>query len=62
MQGIQPRNLSNEELIRFGADELQLLGSMQVDMQTELLRRFTALRPDDKFPPEPDPSQLDLFA
>ena len=62
MQGVQPRNLTNEELIRFSADELHLLGTIQVDMQKELLRRFTALHPDDKFPPEPDPSQLDLFA
>ena len=66
MQGIQPRHLTNEELIRFAADEVALLGSMQVDMQKELLRRFTALKPKEKFPPEDDrinkdPRQQELF-
>jgi hypothetical protein len=61
MQGVQPRNLTNEELIRYSADELDLLGTMQVDMQKELLRRFTALHPKDEFPPK-DERQQELFS
>lgn len=61
MQGIQPRHLTNEELIRISAQELDSLGSMPPSFQQELLRRFTALHPKDEFPPK-DPRQQELFS
>jgi len=61
MQGIQPRNLTNTELIRTCAYYLDgYPNTMPVEYQQELLRRFTALHPEDKFPPK-DPAQLELF-
>jgi len=60
MQTLQPRTLSNSELIRIAADELAVLENMPREWQLELLRRFTALAPSDEYPPK-DPQQLDLF-
>ena len=60
MQGIQPRNLTNAELISYGAMFIDSHQSMPVEWQRELLRRFKALHPEDKFPPK-DPAQLELF-
>jgi hypothetical protein len=60
MQTLQPRTLSNSELIRISADMLARYDEMSPDFQQELLRRFTALAPLDEFPPR-DPNQLDLF-
>jgi hypothetical protein len=59
MQDIQPRNLTNSELINRCA---LILGteSLSLAFQHELLRRFTALAPSDEFPPR-DEKQLDLF-
>lgn len=61
MQSIQPRNLTNDELIKICAEELDLMGVMPASFQQELLRRFTALKPEDTFPPK-DPRQLELFS
>jgi len=60
MQTLQPRTLSNSELIRIAADELAVLENMPREWQLELLRRFMALAPSDEYPPK-DPQQLDLF-
>jgi hypothetical protein len=59
MQDIQPRNLSNSELINRCALILGTEG-LSPAYQQELLRRFTALAPSDEFPPR-DEKQLDLF-
>jgi hypothetical protein len=60
MQDIQPRTLSNTELINMAAHQIAKVNGMPLDWQYELLRRFTALAPHDEFPPI-DPAQLDLF-
>jgi hypothetical protein len=60
MQSIQPKNLSNTELIRIAADELDMYGTLPDTWQKELLRRFTALAPANEFPPI-DEKQLSLF-
>ena len=60
MQTLQPRTLSNSEFIRIAADELDAHDNMPRQWQVELLRRFMALAPSDKFPLK-DPRQLDLF-
>lgn len=60
MRTLQPRTLSNSELIRMAADELAVLENMPREWQLELLRRFTALAPSDEYPPK-DPQQIDLF-
>ena len=60
MRTLQPRTLSNSELIRMAADELAVLENMPREWQVELLRRFMALSPTDEYPLK-DPQQLDLF-
>ena len=60
MQTLQPRTLSNSELIRIAADELDAHDNLPRQWQLELLRRFMALTPTDEFPLK-DPQQLDLF-
>jgi hypothetical protein len=60
MQTLQPRTLSNSELIRIAADELDAHDNLPRQWQLELLRRFMALAPTDEFPLK-DPQQLDLF-
>lgn len=60
MQGIEPRTLSNSELIRLAAMQLDAQDGLYLAWQRELLRRFTALAPLDAFPPK-DPAQKDLF-
>jgi hypothetical protein len=60
MQTLQPRTLSNSELIRIAADELDSHDNMPRQWQLELLRRFTALAPSDEYPLK-DSKQLDLF-
>ena len=60
MQTLQPRTLSNSELIRIAADELDAHDNLPRQWQLELLRRFMALVPTDEFPLK-DPQQLDLF-
>jgi hypothetical protein len=60
MRPLQPRTLSNSELIRIAADELAVLDNMPREWQLELLRRFMALAPTDEYPLK-DPQQLDLF-
>jgi len=59
MQNLQPKALSNSELIRYCAQILEH-EDLPAAYQQELLRRFTALAPLDEFPPI-DPKQLDLF-
>jgi hypothetical protein len=59
MQNLQPKALSNSELIRYCAQLLER-EDLPSAFQHELLRRFTALAPFDEFPPI-DPAQLDLF-
>jgi len=60
MQTLQPRPLTNSELIRIAADELDAHDNLPRQWQLELLRRFMALAPTDEFPLK-DPQQLDLF-
>lgn len=60
MQVIQPRTLSNNELINHCANFMDSVEELPTAYQIELLRRFTALAPLDEFPPV-DPAQLDLF-
>jgi hypothetical protein len=59
MQTLQPRTLSNSELIIRCAIILDT-EDLPSAYQHELLRRFTALAPLDEFPPR-DEKQLDLF-
>ena len=59
MQTLQPRTLSNSELIVHCANILDS-EDLPLAYQQELLRRFAALAPTDEFPPR-DPKQLDLF-
>jgi len=60
MQVIQPRTLSNSELINHCAHLMDVAEELPTAYQIELLRRFTALAPLDEFPAI-DPKQLDLF-
>ena len=60
MYGIQPRSLTTQELIYFGAELLDLPAGMPKDFQAEILRRLTMLAPDREHQPK-DPKQLDLF-
>jgi len=59
MQTLQPRTLSNSELINRCAMMLDR-EDLPAAYQHELLRRFMALAPLDEFPPR-DEKQLDLF-
>lgn len=59
MQTLQPRTLSNSELIRRCATILDD-EDLPAAYQQELLRRFAALAPLDEFPPR-DEKQLELF-
>jgi hypothetical protein len=60
MQGIQPRTLTNRELINYCADAVDELHGMPKEWQKELLRRFVALSPTDEHP-FIDPNQQNLF-
>ena len=59
MQTLQPRTLSNRELINRCALILDR-EDLPAAYQHELLRRSMALAPLDEFPPR-DEKQLDLF-
>lgn len=60
MQGIQPRTLSNSELIRYAAMAIDTPQGLSRDWQVELLRRFTAVAHTNEYPVK-DERQLDLF-
>jgi hypothetical protein len=60
MKGIQPRTLTNRELINYCADAVDDLHGMPKEWQKELLRRFVVLAPSDETP-FIDPQQLNLF-
>lgn len=61
MQDVQPRTLSNSELIRYATLDMDLHPEgMSLPFQVELLRRFNVLAPLNEYPPI-DPQQLDLF-
>ena len=60
MQGIQPRTLTNRELINYCADAVDDPFGMPKEWQKELLRRFVVLAPTDENP-FIDPNQLNLF-
>ena len=62
MSALQPRTLTNQELIRYFAMYMEdnEFGA-PIEWQIELLRRFTAVAPDKDFPLR-DPKQLDLFS
>lgn len=60
MQVIQPRTLSNTELITQCAYYMDNVYELPTAFQIELLRRFAALAPTNEFPVV-DPKQLDLF-
>jgi len=60
MYGIQPRSLTTQELIAFGAELIGLPHGMPKDFQAEILRRLTVLAPD-KERQYRDPKQLELF-
>jgi len=60
MYGIQPRSLTTQELVRFGAELMELPAGMPKEWQIEVLRRLTVLAPPDGQQYQ-DPKQLDLF-
>jgi hypothetical protein len=60
MQGIQPRTLTNRELINYCADAVDDPFGMPKEWQKELLRRFVATAPTDEHP-FIDPNQQNLF-
>jgi len=60
MQGIQPRSLSNQELIKYAAMWLDKPEGMPIAWQKEVLRRLTAIDPQDAYP-YPQAGQRDLF-
>jgi len=62
MSALQPRTLTNQELIRYFAMYMEdnEFGA-PIEWQIELLRRFTAVAPDKDFPLH-NPNQLDLFS
>ena len=60
MRTLQPRTLSNSEVIRSAATVLDAHENLPREWQVELLRRFMALSPTDEYPLK-DPKQLDLF-
>jgi hypothetical protein len=60
MQGIQPRSLSNTELIQYAAMLLDSHQGMPKDWQHEVLRRYIALAPTETHL-IPQEGQLDLF-
>jgi len=60
MSGIQPRSLSNRELITYALSEMHNEDGMPLPYQIELLRRFKLLAELDDAPAE-DPAQLELF-
>lgn len=61
MQDLQPRTLTNAELIRYATLEMDLNPEgMSLAFQIELLRRFNTIAPLNEFPPV-DPKQLNLF-
>jgi len=60
MQVIQPRNLSNTELITQCANYMDTVNEMPTAFQIELLRRFTAEASSYDLRHR-DPKQLDLF-
>ena len=62
MSALQPRTLTNQELIKYFAmymDDTEF--GAPVEWQIELLRRFTAVAPDKELPLH-NPNQLDLFS
>lgn len=60
MSGIQPRTLSNRELITYALSEMHNEDGMPLPYQIELLRRFNLIAELDDAPAE-DPAQLELF-
>jgi hypothetical protein len=60
MQVIQPRVLSNSELISRCASLIDHVNELPTAYQIELLRRFTAIAFLDDVPRK-DPAQLNLF-
>jgi len=61
MSALQPRTLSNAELIRYFANYMDNKDfGAPIEWQHELLRRFTAIAPDNEWPVR-DERQLDLF-
>ena len=62
MSALQPRTLTNQELIKYFAMYMEdnEFGA-PIEWQIELLRRFTAVAPDKDFPLN-NPNQLDLFS
>ena len=61
MSALQPRTLTNAELIRYFATYMDNKDfGAPIEWQHELLRRFTAVATDDAYPVKDD-KQLDLF-
>jgi len=60
MSGIQPRTLTNDELIRFSEIYVYRPEGMPIDYQKELLKRFMQADVQDARP-YPQNGQLDLF-
>jgi hypothetical protein len=67
MSGIQPRTLTNDELIRFceqyidlASDNIPIPKGMPLEWQKELLKRFTQADVQHA-PAYPQHGQLDLF-
>lgn len=60
MSGMNLRTLSNRELVRYASMDWNPAEGLPVEMQRELLRRFTELAPMDEHPVH-DSRQQDLF-
>ena len=60
MSGIQPRTLSDEELIRYCATMIDSHG-LPVEYQVEMLRRLTKYTPYYEPGRTKNPDQLELF-
>ena len=60
MSGMNTRTLSNRELVRYASIDWNNEHGLPVEMQRELLRRFTEFAPMDEHPVQ-DTRQQDLF-
>ncbi len=60
MSGMNMRTLSNRELVRYASIDWSPEHGLPIEMQRELLRRFTELAPMNEHP-VPDSRQQDLF-
>lgn len=60
MSGLNPRTLTNRELVRYASMDWDAEYGLPIEMQRELLRRFSEIAPMNEHPAQ-DSRQLDLF-